>query len=75
MSNLRNTHRHLFAGVGGQVEDADAEKGDEDTRDDEVHRVEQSLAANPQRERDQGLVMALRVIERVVDEPRTRPGR
>jgi len=52
-----NAHGHLLAGVGGQVEDADAEKRDEDARDDEVDRVEERLAADSQRERDESLVM------------------
>jgi len=47
-----SAHGHLFAGVGGQVEDADAEQRDEDARDDEVDRVEQRLAADLERVRD-----------------------
>ena len=67
-----NAHRHLFPGVGRQVEHADAEEGDEDARYDEVDGVEERLAADAQRERDERLVMAFGLVEPVVDDARTR---
>ena len=48
----RDAHGHLLAGVGGQVKHTDAQEGDENARYDEVHRVEQSLAADLEREGD-----------------------
>jgi len=41
-----NTHRHLFPGVSREVEHADAEERNEDTRNDKVDGVEERLAAN-----------------------------
>jgi len=61
-----NAHGHLFAGVSGQVEDADAEEGDENARDDEVDGVEQSLTTQLKLERDLRLVVALHLVVRVV---------
>ena len=37
---IYTSHGHLLAGVGGQVEDADAEERDEDARDDELVEME-----------------------------------
>ena len=52
-----DAHRHLLACISRQVEDADAEEGDEDAGDDEVDRVEEGLPTDAQSERDQGLVV------------------
>jgi hypothetical protein len=43
-----DAHRHLLAGVGGQIEDRYGEERDEDARNDEIHRVEQRLASDLQ---------------------------
>jgi len=63
-----NTHRHLFAGVSRQVEDADAQERDKNARNDEVDCVEERLTANSKRERDLCSVVALDVVKRVIDE-------
>jgi len=67
----RYAHRHLLARIRRQVEDADAEEGDEHTRDDEVDRVEERLASDVQRERDLCLVVSLDTVPRVVVDTRT----
>lgn len=66
------SHGHLLAGVGGQVEDADAEERDEDAGDDEVDSVEERLAAQREREGDLRLVTALGLVVRVVVDARAR---
>ena len=60
------THRHLLAGVGGQVEHRHAEEGDEDARDDQIDRVEERLATNLQRESHLLLDMSVDAIRRVL---------
>ena len=42
----RDAQRHLLACLGGQVEDQDAEEADQHRGEDQVDRVEESLAAD-----------------------------
>ena len=62
----RDAHGHLLAGVGRQVEDADAEERDEDAWNDEVDRVEERLTTQLKFERDLRLVTTFRLVVRVL---------
>lgn len=42
----RNTEGHFFSGLSRQVEDQDAEEGDEHRRQDQVDRIEKGLSAD-----------------------------
>ncbi len=74
-----DTHGHLLARVRREVEDADGQERDEHARDDQVHSVEERLAAHGQFEGDLRAVVHLCAVPRVRvvagtldDVPRTR---
>ena len=50
-----DAQRHLFSGLGGQIEDQDAEEGNEHGRENQVDGVEEGLSADGDVERDVGL--------------------
>ena len=68
----RYAHGHLLAGVGRQVEHADAEERDKDARNDEVDGVEERFASDADAVVDNGDVMfAVRVLD-LLNAPGTR---
>ena len=54
-----DAHRHLLASIRRKEEDADAEEGDEDARNDEVHGVEECPPPDDEEELDVGAIMSL----------------